>query len=53
MRKLSVLMVVWVLASAVGIAQAESAGFLQAKDTRIVDGQGREVVLRGIGLPVK
>ena len=29
---------------------AQSAGFLHAKDQRIVDGQGREVLLRGMGL---
>ena len=28
----------------------ESPGFLRAKDARIVDGQGREVLLRGMGL---
>ena len=31
-------------------AQAQSAGFLRAKDGRIVDGQGREIILRGMGL---
>ncbi len=29
---------------------AQPAGFLHAKDERIVDGQGKEVVLRGMGL---
>src|ERR1051326_6462277 len=30
--------------------QAQSPGCLHAKDARVVDGQGREVVLRGMGL---
>ena len=34
----------------VGINQAQSAGFLRAKEGRIVDGQGREIILRGMGL---
>ena len=42
----------WCLALvfAAGAAQAQSAGFLRAKDARIVDGQGREIILRGMGL---
>jgi hypothetical protein len=48
MKKWSVLWVV--IASALGIAYAQPAGFLRAKDERIVDGQGREVLLRGMGL---
>ena len=39
-----------VLVFASGAAQAQSEGFLRAKDVRIVDGQGREVILRGMGL---
>ncbi len=48
MKKLSVWMVA--LAFMVVIAGAQAAGFLHAKDQRIVDGQGREVLLRGMGL---
>jgi len=33
-----------------GIAQAQSTGFLHAHEAEIVDGQGREVLLRGMGL---
>jgi hypothetical protein len=33
-----------------GAAQAQLAGFLRAKAARIVDGQGREITLRGMGL---
>ena len=42
----------WCLALmfAAGAAQAQTAGFLRAKDARIVDGQGREIILRGMGL---
>ena len=42
----------WCLALvfAAGAAQAQTAGFLRAKDARIVDGQGREMILRGMGL---
>jgi endoglucanase len=48
MKKLSTRLVVF--AFALGLAQAQSAGFLRAKDARIVDGQGREIILRGMGL---
>ncbi|MGA2660961.1 MAG: DUF1810 family protein [Verrucomicrobiota bacterium] len=47
-KKLSVWMVA--LAFLRVIAGAQSAGFLHAQDQRIVDGQGREVLLRGMGL---
>src|ERR1035438_3867350 len=42
----------WCLALmfAAGTAQAQTAVFLRAKDARIVDGQGREIILRGMGL---
>lgn len=33
-----------------GAAVAQPAGFLRASGTRIVDGQGKEVLLRGMGL---
>jgi endoglucanase len=39
-----------VLTFAGGAAQAQPVGFLRAKDARIVDGQGREIILRGMGL---
>jgi endoglucanase len=39
-----------VLVFAAGAAQAQPAGFLRAKDARIVDGQGRKIILRGMGL---
>jgi hypothetical protein len=32
------------------VAEAQPAGFLRAKDARIFDGEGREVILRGMGL---
>jgi aryl-phospho-beta-D-glucosidase BglC (GH1 family) len=32
------------------LAPAQPAGFLRASDGRIVDGQGREIILRGMGL---
>ena len=48
MKKLSVLM--FLLATLLAISQAEAAGFLQAKDARVVDAEGREVILRGMGL---
>ncbi len=38
------------LVFAAGAVQAQSAGFLRASDARIVDGQGREIILRGMGL---
>jgi aryl-phospho-beta-D-glucosidase BglC (GH1 family) len=39
-----------VLMAACISAAAQSAGFLHAKDGRIVDGEGKEVLLRGMGL---
>jgi len=33
-----------------GVACAQPAGFLRANNKRIVDGQGQEVLLRGMGL---
>jgi len=39
-----------VLVCAVGVARAQYTGFLRAKDARIVDGQGQEFILRGMGL---
>ncbi|MGO8677793.1 MAG: glycoside hydrolase family 5 protein [Limisphaerales bacterium] len=48
MKNLSVSMAA--LAFMVLSAGAQPAGFLHAKDKRIVDGQGRELTLRGMGL---
>ncbi|HEY5914503.1 MAG TPA: cellulase family glycosylhydrolase [Verrucomicrobiae bacterium] len=48
MRNLIRLLLVSLLTVAIG--QAPAAGFLRAKDARIVDGEGREVTLRGMGL---
>lgn len=48
MKKLSLLWVVYVCAGLVTLAQP--SGFLRAKGARIVDGQGREILLRGMGL---
>ena len=39
-----------VIVFALEIANAQSTGFLQATNSQIVDGQGREVILRGMGL---
>ena len=39
-----------VLASTALAAQVQTEGFLRARGGRIVDGQGREVILRGMGL---
>jgi aryl-phospho-beta-D-glucosidase BglC (GH1 family) len=39
-----------VLVFAAGAARAQSTGFLRARDARIMDGQGREIILRGMGL---
>lgn len=41
-----------IVAAAFGlsVAWAEPAGFLRANDKRIVDGQGHEILLRGMGL---
>ena len=39
-----------VIVFALEIANAQSPGFLHAKNSRIIDGQGREVILRGMGL---
>jgi endoglucanase len=38
------------LACFLTITAARAEGFLRAKDARVVDGQGREVILRGMGL---
>jgi len=48
MKNSSVLLVL--LAVALGTADAQPSGYLRAKDNRIVDGQGQEVLLRGMGL---
>jgi endoglucanase len=48
MKRLSLVAALLLAATALGSAQP--AGFLRAKDQRIVDGQGREVILRGMGL---
>src|SRR5882724_1447743 len=48
MKRLAILC--WVLLLAVCPARAQPAGFLQAKNARIVHGQGEEVILRGMGL---
>ena len=48
MKKLAVLIVMF--GSLLALASAQAAGFLRAKDARIVDEQGREVILRGMGL---
>lgn len=50
MNKLLVFLSLLVLGASLNLAHAESNGFLRAKDARIVDGQGREVILRGMGL---
>ena len=39
-----------VIVFALEIANAQSTGFLRATNSRILDGQGREVILRGMGL---
>lgn len=39
-----------VLVFAAGAARAQSTGFLRARDARIMDGQGREIILQGMGL---
>jgi len=36
--------------SALAVSQAQPAGFLHTRDSRIVDGQGQEMILRGMGL---
>ena len=45
-RPALVALAVWMAA----VTGAWAEGFLRAKDARIVDGQGREVILRGMGL---
>src|ERR1035437_9721763 len=39
-----------VLVFAAGATRAQSTGFLRARDERIMDGQGRVIILRGMGL---
>ncbi len=39
-----------ILALATGATQAQSTGFLRAKEANIVDGHGNELILRGMGL---
>ena len=48
MKRLAILC--WVLLLAVCPARAQPAGFLRAKNARIVHGQGEEIILRGMGL---
>ena len=50
MKKLLVIVSLLALVSNSQSAEAQSAGFLRARDARIVDGAGREVILRGMGL---
>jgi endoglucanase len=38
------------LSFAVVVADAQSAGFLRARNARVVDGEGQEIILRGMGL---
>ncbi len=40
----------FLFASLLATSQAQDAGFLRAIDSRVVDGQGKEVILRGMGL---
>ena len=48
MKALSTLLIAFTLA--LGVAQAQTTGFLHARDARVVDGKGREIILRGMGL---
>jgi endoglucanase len=48
MKKLEIL--VLLLVSFLVADHAQAAGFLRAKNARMVDGQGREIILRGMGL---
>ncbi len=48
MKKRLIWMGVWMAASV--LVQAEPAGFVQARKARVVDGQGQELLLRGMGL---
>jgi aryl-phospho-beta-D-glucosidase BglC (GH1 family) len=48
MKSLSTLLIAFTLA--LGVAQAQTTGFLRARDARVVDGKGREIILRGMGL---
>jgi len=48
--KKKVLVPIMAVAFGLGVACAQPAEFLRAKDKRIVDGEGHEVLLRGMGL---
>src|SRR5437588_4860349 len=48
MKKLSILC--WMLGMAASLTQADPSGFLRAKNARIVNDQGDEIILRGMGL---
>lgn len=48
MKNLFLLQLVFTLT--LSLAHAQHSGFLRAKDARIVDGQGKEIILRGMGL---
>jgi aryl-phospho-beta-D-glucosidase BglC (GH1 family) len=50
MKKLLAFLSVLAVGASLNVAHAQSAGFLRAREARIVDGQGREVILRGMGL---
>src|SRR2546427_10706297 len=44
------LMLCWMLGLASSLAQAQPIGFLRAKNARIVNDRGEEIILRGMGL---
>ena len=50
MKQLLVFLTLLALGAPLNLASAESSGFLRAKDARIIDGQNREVILRGMGI---
>jgi len=43
-------MLCWMLGLASSLAQAQPTGFLRAKNARIVNDRGEEIILRGMGL---
>ena len=48
MKKLSIVLLTF--AFTLALVEAQPTAFLRARDARIVDGQGREIILRGMGL---
>src|SRR5438128_6054988 len=48
MKKL--LTLCWMLGMAASLTQAAPSGFLRAQNARIVNGQGEQILLRGMGL---